>query len=295
MDKDLQEILGLIMKTDGGSKEDYRDVLDKIAYHESKGVADQKQYDGGPGRGLYQFEEGKDQGGITAARRAANVYRDNKKPVPVWLQKALKGDSIDASTLSPSQQDVLFLGNMKGHPKASFKKVIDGDQKLVDFWANNHWAGEDKDREARTKSFSGSMNAYSGSKTKKTVSEKQEPTWTNQQPNFQRADKLSMKPQPNFQRPTVEQDSTFSNPANFQQVQPNRMNSIFAAGGMSQVQQQPNELNEFNEGGTHEQSPIRGIPMGANGKGGQNLVEEGETSKLINGNTYIFSHRNKIQ
>lgn len=52
------------------------------------------------------------------------------------------------------------------------------------------------------------------------------------------------------------------------------------------------QLTQFNEGGTHEENPLGGIPQGQ-GPGGQpNLVEEGET-KLDSAN-YIFSDRLKL-
>ena len=49
-----------------GQIEDY---MDRIAFHESGGVADRLQDNEGPGRGLFQFETGLNQGGHTAANR----------------------------------------------------------------------------------------------------------------------------------------------------------------------------------------------------------------------------------
>lgn len=49
-------------------------------------------------------------------------------------------------------------------------------------------------------------------------------------------------------------------------------------------------LNEFNEGGKHEDNPYGGIPIGRNSQGGLNLVEEGETQY----NDYIFSNHLKV-
>jgi hypothetical protein len=45
--------------------------------------------------------------------------------------------------------------------------------------------------------------------------------------------------------------------------------------------------NEFNEGGTHEQNPLGGIPLGQDGNGNMNLVEQGETQK----GAFIYSDR----
>lgn len=49
-------------------------------------------------------------------------------------------------------------------------------------------------------------------------------------------------------------------------------------------------LNEFNEGGLHEQNPLGGIPMGQGANGKMNTVEEGETMK----NNFIYSNRIKL-
>ena len=49
-------------------------------------------------------------------------------------------------------------------------------------------------------------------------------------------------------------------------------------------------LTEYNEGGTHEENPLGGIPVGQGPNGQPNLVEEGETRF----NDYIFSDRLEI-
>ena len=50
---------------------------------------------------------------------------------------------------------------------------------------------------------------------------------------------------------------------------------------------QNNNLTRFDEGGTHESSPIGGIPQGMSSNGSQNMVEQGESKK---GN-FIYSNR----
>lgn len=49
----------------------------------------------------------------------------------------------------------------------------------------------------------------------------------------------------------------------------------------------PDEFTEFNTGGTHEESPLGGIPQGMDNEGTPNLVEEGESRYK----DYIFSNR----
>lgn len=59
----------------------------------------------------------------------------------------------------------------------------------------------------------------------------------------------------------------------------NNMNNLFNEGG--------NLLTEFNNGGTHEENPMGGIPQGIGQNGQPNLVEEGETKT----EDYVFSNR----
>jgi len=67
------------------------------------------------------------------------------------------------------------------------------------------------------------------------------------------------------------------------EVQAKIKSNSFADGG---------QLTEFNEGGTHEESPIGGIPQGMAPDGKMNLVEEGETK--LNTADYVFSDQIKI-
>lgn len=76
--------------------------------------------------------------------------------------------------------------------------------------------------------------------------------------------------------------------------------SLFAVTGMDQLlkgQDQPfndggnlNVLTEYNAGGSHEQNPQGGVPVGMNAQGGRNLVEQGETRH----GDYIFSNHYKL-
>ena len=160
------KLIAKLIKEKGGSRKDYLKLLTSIAYHESAHSMDSSisQQGGGPGRGLYQFEEGKNAGGITAAKRTAQYFKENDMTVPEWLKKAASGDSLDATQLSAEQQDVLFLGNMRKHPKADLGKVVKGEETIKDFWLDYHWAGAAKDREKRGKSFEDSMGALKNSK-----------------------------------------------------------------------------------------------------------------------------------
>lgn len=136
-------------------------VMDKIAYHESRRDPECKQYGGGPGRGLYQFEIGANQGGETAMNRLLRWLRANEIVAPSWTRISTTG-GVDASELSKSSQDMMFLGNVRYHPKATFKGLtMDG---LPLWWAKYHWAGPDSQAEERIESFNSSMHYYPGVK-----------------------------------------------------------------------------------------------------------------------------------
>ena len=72
-----------------------------------------------------------------------------------------------------------------------------------------------------------------------------------------------------------------NNSLNQQSMFFNKGGNLFADGGFT------NNVNMFNQGGTHEQNPNMGIQQGIGQNGLPNLVEEGE----IKYNDYIFSNR----
>lgn len=60
-----------------------------------------------------------------------------------------------------------------------------------------------------------------------------------------------------------------------------RTSRLYATGGsMGDIPlgEQPNDYNMINEGGTHEENPMGGVPYGVNQDGSQNMVEEGEVT-----------------
>ena len=130
--------------------DDIIENMNKIAFHESKNISDAVQKSNktesgiGPGRGLFQFEVGEGQGASTAAQRLITQLGFE----PEFLQ-GFAESGYDASTLTPEQQQVLFLGNIlqmpdkdagEGRVGASFAGV-DTDEELADYWAQYHQAG----------------------------------------------------------------------------------------------------------------------------------------------------------
>ncbi len=267
MNEELRKLLDIIIKEKGGSYKDYRLLMDKIGYHESKSDSKAIQKGGGPGRGKYQFEVGDNKGANTAVNRTYKYMKANGITPPQWLNDVYKGKSTDASKLKGYQQDIMFLGNMMGHPKANFKNVIDGKESTVDFWSKYHWAGKNKDLEARTKSFNESMEHYKQPELEKQVDLMHYLTKPNVEPI---SSELQGVPQQNIQ------------------LSPNQL----ANGGKLNSTVNQSEFNEFNEGGSHEQNKsFNGIPMGTDNQGKLNTVEQNETSFDFEDGKYIFSDR----
>ena len=102
-------------------------------------------YGEGVGRGMFQFEKGKDQGAHTAIKRLTNLLESQGAVVPDWIS-GLSENEYDVSELSPEQQQILFLGNLlqkptkSGRTPASFAG-IDTDEELAKYWAQHHQAG----------------------------------------------------------------------------------------------------------------------------------------------------------
>ena len=132
----------------GMNKSQIMDNMNKIAFHESKNISDAIQKSDktksgiGPGRGLFQFEVGEGQGANTAINR---LIIQNKGISPSFLED-LAESNYDVSTLTPEQQQIIFLGNLlqmpnvEGKVPASFAGV-DTNEELAEYWAQHHHAG----------------------------------------------------------------------------------------------------------------------------------------------------------
>ena len=167
------ELLGQLAERWETTPEHLENLMNRIAYHESGMTMDPtiKQYSGGPGRGLFQFEEGKEQGGATAANRLIETLGET----PDWLAPHVDASgrvmSIDASILTPEQQRMMFLGNYRQHPEASFKGVTE--ENLPEFWGKYHWAGDVPGSEKYNKKINSFIDTQNYLQTKeKTAEEK---------------------------------------------------------------------------------------------------------------------------
>ena len=156
----LEDLLAKASKQWGVAPEEIQKAMDKIAFHESKGVVDAIQKSDknktgiGPGRGLFQFEVGKNEGAHTAINRLMHYY--DKAPIleePDWLT-SLANNNYDVSGLSESQQQELFLaealqeenkGVMEGYDRAGLYDInndmVISDDELANYWAQYHHAG----------------------------------------------------------------------------------------------------------------------------------------------------------
>lgn len=158
---DLDVALSIAEEKGKGTPSDiYDKVLKPIAYHESDKTMNPKleQYDGGPGRGLMQFEPDSMK---TALNRAKRIFGNNP---PSWIQKAIDDKNYDASTLTADQQMALAVYDLLQKPKADISKVTKGKQSIEDFWAKYWWAGKEKDKKARLKVFKKNLNSLNNNK-----------------------------------------------------------------------------------------------------------------------------------
>ena len=276
------KLIELLIKEKGGTRKQYLSLMNKIAHHESAGTMNpkMKQFGNGPGRGKYQFEVGKNKGAITAINRLKRYMDSTRSKIPKWLEEAYKLDNFDASTLTSDQQDMLFLGNMKGHPKADFSKVWSGDESEKDFWAKYHWAGKDKDKKERLKSFDNSMKTFKSNE--KSV---EKPNYIN---NYTYSPAVSEDIKGYVPQLTMPDDIA----SKYRDIKYSSygMQNEMSLGGKLGITNNK-ELNQYNEGGSHEANPHGGIPQGIGQNGKMNTVEEGETSFKLDSGKFIFSNR----
>ncbi len=158
---DLDVALSIAEEKGKGTPSDiYDKVLKPIAYHESDKTMNPKleEYDGGPGKGLMQFEPDSMK---TALNRAKRIFGNNP---PSWIQKAIDDKNYDASTLTADQQMALAVYDLLQKPKADISKVTKGKQSIEDFWAKYWWAGKEKDKKTRLKVFKKNLNSLNNNK-----------------------------------------------------------------------------------------------------------------------------------
>jgi len=305
------KLIEQLIKEEGGTRPQYLHLMKEVTRHETGGTFNPKLEQAGrrgkgPGVGNYQFERGKNAGAITAARRTKNYYNDNNIPVKKWLEKASAGNDLDVSTLTPEQQDILFLGNMKVHPKADLSKIWKGEQSIPEFWANYHWAGAKKDRATRINNFKGTFEEYKNDYVPSEF-KKEQPSIAQdntrvvipeqQTPQNYNAPHQVINQLPDAPKPIVE-GGNMQNLITYIQGQKDKYSTNQKAEGGPINPDNSNlyrrDFTSFGTGGLHSQNPNGGIPLGVGSNNRRNTVEQGESSYNFKEGKFIFSNRIKI-
>ena len=142
----LNELLQLIIRDKGGTPQQYNQLMDYIAFHETgpaQRMDPSTKQEKGPGRGLFQFEVGEEKGGNLAVNRTVNYLERNEQVVPQWLRELWTDKkSVDVSGLTADKQKMLFLGYHREHPTSNFSDIWSGQQSIPQFWLQKHWAGQ---------------------------------------------------------------------------------------------------------------------------------------------------------
>jgi hypothetical protein len=154
-DSKYKMLLDRVSKERGLSPKAVDDALNKVAYHESATTMNPKlkQYGGGPGRGLFQFEYDSLK---TALRRGKNYYgRTGEKldmPTPM---------NYDATNISADEQKRLALLDMLERPNFNLGKAIQGGDKLTQQWGRGWQTTRDP---KKMKNFSEHAKMYDDKK-----------------------------------------------------------------------------------------------------------------------------------
>ena len=144
-DKLSKKLIAKLIEEKGGSEDDYITLADTIAFHESKLDPTSHQIGGGPGRGLYQFEQGEKAGASTALKRLKAYAKQTGIELPEDLV-GLNPDKYNPAELPKDYQDALFFANYRKHPVADFKQVISGQIDIPEFWGVYHQTQNDPEK-----------------------------------------------------------------------------------------------------------------------------------------------------
>jgi hypothetical protein len=303
-----------IAKEKGLTEDQLKGFISKVGLMEAGYDLDPsiKQYGGGPGRGIAQWEINKNGGSnrvVTSLKRAENYFKSKNKQTPDFLKNALtktKADgTFDMTELDKEQQLLVLLGDFRmGTGDLGDLKE---DESGFDLYREHWWQGADED-EASKKSMWKERNSYLKDNksavygrlfdkepkittdTPQTMNQPQPQPFN---PNKRQGDLMSMISE-NTKRKIntgASQNISEAQKANAEYFKQNQLSLGGPTGGFSMN----NNLNEFGTGGTHGENKLGGIPQGMGANGKINTVEEGETSFNIKGSKFIFSNRIKIK
>lgn len=129
----FNSILDYVVETRGGNRDLWGKAADTIAFHESGPWARMdvgaKQYLGGPGRGLFQFEGPSLK---TAQKRYTNIAKSSGFTPNPDILNAKSADQLNAQ-----DQYTLFFANLI-ESKAKLSDYAEGKMKLEDLWLKGH-------------------------------------------------------------------------------------------------------------------------------------------------------------
>ena len=158
-----REMIDLATQMINADPAEIRDMMNRIAYHETGRSMDPNQLQDGSqiGKGLYQIEENSM---AKMIQRSINAYKNQRQDIPQWLTDLQEGGFSDATNLAPEMQSALALGNLltqDGSTKA-LNNYFSGDDTLDNLWADYHWQGKAVDRDNRVASFNSHNDLYKG-------------------------------------------------------------------------------------------------------------------------------------
>jgi hypothetical protein len=162
-EKILEDSFKDLIAEKGGTRGDWEDKFEAIAYHETGKTMDptQKQVGGGPGRGLYQFEYLEDPSKLdrsaaaTAVNRAVERFNDQGRQIPEWLFK-LHQEPADFSRLSKEKQQILLIADKLQGP-GDFGDVLSSSKDFSEWWRKYH---HKKDKGPKAKKFKKDTEEY---------------------------------------------------------------------------------------------------------------------------------------
>ena len=150
-----------------GIKEEDMDLfLSAIGSLESNNDPDAIQGDDTdkPGRGKYQWEIGRSQGGWTRVNRAMRSLPKELTPQSLaleWEKNSFRGfdqkgnpsriGDIDATAFNEEEQDYIQAANILSQNPDIFKQWAKTKDKgvLIDWWLDHHWAGDPSERQTK--------------------------------------------------------------------------------------------------------------------------------------------------
>tara|TARA_R110000796_G_C14531724_1_gene431943 strand:+ start:960 stop:1622 length:663 start_codon:yes stop_codon:yes gene_type:complete len=143
---------------------EFSQFRDLVGSHEgASGGYSARQIGGGPGRGMYQFDEASAQ---TAYNRLKTIASDRGYSIP----KLTNEDFKNMDKVSPEIQDLLFTANIAKSPNTSISTILTDKSQWDNQWLDGHWRGKDKDREVRRASFQHTQDNFPVETTEKNPS-----------------------------------------------------------------------------------------------------------------------------